>query len=185
VAVTEWARPSRLLRPVRTTAALTSAAALDAVRPRSELVAENALLRLQILVLARAAPPRPRLFREDRLLLVLLARVNAAWRDAVVCENSAHRGLRGLAVVELEHAAEPRAARDRACADRRCLGRDIGRPAKAESFRRLVVIQVRRDCDPSAPRLLPARATEAAVESESSFSLVFLEPARGLEPRTC
>src|SRR5947209_19592197 len=45
-----------LLRPVRTTAALTSAAALDAVRPRSELVAENALLRQQILVLARAAP---------------------------------------------------------------------------------------------------------------------------------
>src|ERR1700731_1983016 len=48
-----------LLRPVRPTAALTSAAALDAVRPRSELVAENALLRLQILVLARTAPPRP------------------------------------------------------------------------------------------------------------------------------
>src|SRR6202049_4802068 len=71
-----------LLRPVRTTAALTSAAALDALRPRSELVAENALLRLQILVLARAAPPRPRLFREDRLLLVLLARVTNAWRDA-------------------------------------------------------------------------------------------------------
>ena len=72
-----------LLRPVRTTAALTSAAALDAVRPRSELVAENALLRLQILVLARAAPPRPRLFREDRFFLVLLARVNTAWRDAL------------------------------------------------------------------------------------------------------
>jgi hypothetical protein len=72
-----------LLRPVRTTAALTSAAALDAVRPRWELMAENALLRLQILVLARAAPPRPRLFREDRLLLVLLARVNTAWRDAL------------------------------------------------------------------------------------------------------
>src|ERR1700674_2850587 len=33
-----------LLRPVRTTAALTSAGAFDAVRPRSELVAENALL---------------------------------------------------------------------------------------------------------------------------------------------
>jgi hypothetical protein len=72
-----------LLRPVRTTAANTSAGALDAVRPRSELVAENALLRLQILVLARAAPPRPRLFREDRLLLVLLARVNTAWRDGL------------------------------------------------------------------------------------------------------
>ncbi len=35
-----------LLRPARTAAALTSAAALDAVRPRSELVAENALLAL-------------------------------------------------------------------------------------------------------------------------------------------
>jgi hypothetical protein len=72
-----------LLRPVRTTAALTGAAALDAIRPRSELVAENALLRQQILVLARAAPPRPRLFREDRLLLVRLARVNTAWRNAL------------------------------------------------------------------------------------------------------
>ena len=68
---------------LRTAAVLTSAAALDAVRPRSELVAENALLRRQILVLARSAPPRPRLFREDRLLLVLLARVNTAWRDAL------------------------------------------------------------------------------------------------------
>src|ERR1700726_1594326 len=72
-----------LLRPIRTTAALTSAGALDAVRPRSELVAENALLRLQILVLPRGAPPRLRLFRDDHLLLVLLARVNAAWRDAL------------------------------------------------------------------------------------------------------
>src|SRR6516164_6750913 len=44
--------------------------------------------------------------------------------DRVVCENSAHRGLRGLAVVELEHAAEPRTARDRTCADRRGLGRN-------------------------------------------------------------
>jgi hypothetical protein len=76
-----------LLRPVRTTAALTSAAALDAVRPRSELVAENALLRLQILVLARAAPPRPRLFREDRLLLVLLARVNTPGATPFISSN--------------------------------------------------------------------------------------------------
>jgi catechol 2,3-dioxygenase-like lactoylglutathione lyase family enzyme len=38
--------------------------------------------------------------------------------DLVVCENPPI-GLRGLAVVELEHAAEPRAARDRGCADRR------------------------------------------------------------------
>ena len=72
-----------LLRPARTVTALAGAAALDAVRPRSELMAENALLRQQILVLRRTAPPRPRLQREDRLLLVLLARVNRAWRDGL------------------------------------------------------------------------------------------------------
>ena len=71
MAVTEWARSSR------------PGSDQFAPRPRSELVAENALLRQQILVLARAAPPRPRLFREDRLFLVLLARVNTAWRDAL------------------------------------------------------------------------------------------------------
>ena len=64
-------------------AALAGAAILEAVRPRSALLAENALLRQQILVLRRAAPPRPRLHREDRLILVLLARLNPAWRDAL------------------------------------------------------------------------------------------------------
>ena len=72
-----------LLRPARTVTALAGAAAIDALRPRSELMAENALLRQQILVLRRTAPPRPRLQREDRLLLVLLARGNRAWRDGL------------------------------------------------------------------------------------------------------
>jgi hypothetical protein len=47
------------------------------------------------------------------------------------------------------------------------------------------LIQVRREHHPSAPRLLPARATEAGAESKSSFCLVFMEPASGLEPPTC
>ena len=47
-----------MLRPVRTGAALVCAVSIDAVRPRSALVAENALLRQQILVLRRAAPSR-------------------------------------------------------------------------------------------------------------------------------
>ena len=72
-----------VLRPARTAAALAGGASLDAVRPRSELVAENALLRQQILVLRRAAPPRPRLHREDRLILVLLARLTRAWHEAL------------------------------------------------------------------------------------------------------
>ena len=59
-----------MLRPVRTGAALVCAVSIDAVRPRSALVAENALLRQQILVLRRAAPSRPRLHAEDRLILV-------------------------------------------------------------------------------------------------------------------
>ena len=67
----------QLLRPACTAATLVGAASLDALRPRSALMAENALLRQQILVLRRAAPPRPRLYREDRLLLVLLARLTA------------------------------------------------------------------------------------------------------------
>ena len=58
-----------LLRPARTVTVL--AAALDALRPRSELMAENALLRQQILVLRRTAPPRPRLQREDRTSAIL------------------------------------------------------------------------------------------------------------------
>ncbi len=72
-----------LLRPARTAATLAGAASLDAFRPRLQLVAENALLRQQILVLRRAAPRRPRLHREDRLILVLLARLDSAWRDAL------------------------------------------------------------------------------------------------------
>src|SRR5260370_40933733 len=40
------------------------------------------------------------------------------------CAKTRPIGLRGLAVVELEHAAEPRTARDRACAARRGRGRD-------------------------------------------------------------
>ena len=75
---------TNLLRPARTAAALVSAASLDAVRLRSEVMAENAFLRQQILVLRRAAPRRPRLHREDRLLLVLLAGLDHAWRGALL-----------------------------------------------------------------------------------------------------
>jgi hypothetical protein len=46
------------------------------------------------------------------------------------------------------------------------------------------LIRVRRS-HPAAPRLLPARTTEAVGESKYSFYLGFLEPASGLEPPTC
>ena len=56
---------------------------LDAVRSREELVAENALLRQQLIVAARAAE-RPKFAAHERGLLVLLARLVPRWRDAVL-----------------------------------------------------------------------------------------------------
>ena len=71
-----------LLRPVRTVVTLAGAAGVDVVRSRSALVAENALLRQQVLVLRRASSGRRlRLHVEDRFVLVLLVRLNSAWRD--------------------------------------------------------------------------------------------------------
>jgi putative transposase len=55
----------------------------DLLRSRSELVAENALLRQQLIILARTAT-RPRLTRADRPLLVLLASRVRAWRQALL-----------------------------------------------------------------------------------------------------
>ena len=74
-----------LLRRTRpaTAGSLILGAAADLVRSRSELVAENALLRQQLIVLARTAK-RPRLSRADRPLLVLLASRVRAWRQALL-----------------------------------------------------------------------------------------------------
>jgi hypothetical protein len=52
--------------------------ARDALRPRAELVAENALLRQQLLVLRRQVA-RPRLTRRDRWWMVAAARVTKTW----------------------------------------------------------------------------------------------------------
>src|SRR5262245_57540398 len=72
----------RLTRPATTTSQVLSVAA-DLVRSRSDLVAENALLRQQLIILARTRR-RPRLLRLDRPLLVLLAGRVRAWRQALL-----------------------------------------------------------------------------------------------------
>src|SRR5262249_30534031 len=71
-----WTRPAAATSLVLGTIA-------DLARSRSELVAENALLRQQVIVLARTAK-RPRLTRADRPLLVLLASGVRAWRQALL-----------------------------------------------------------------------------------------------------
>jgi hypothetical protein len=70
------------LRPA-TTSSLVLGTAADLMRSRTELVAENALLRHQLIVLARSTK-RPRISRSDRTLLVLLASRVRAWRQALL-----------------------------------------------------------------------------------------------------
>ena len=55
----------------------------DVIRSRSDLVAENAMLRQQLIVASRAVK-RPALRAHERGLLVLLARLVPRWRDALL-----------------------------------------------------------------------------------------------------
>jgi len=72
----------RETRPATTTSQVLGVAA-DLVRSRSELVAENAFVRQQLIVLARTTK-RPRLSRTGRPLLVLLASRVRSWRQALL-----------------------------------------------------------------------------------------------------
>ena len=76
----------RLLRPARAAAEAGIGAAWDLTRTRSELLAENALLRQQVIVLRRSIR-RPRFHHDDRLLLLILARLCRRWRDALHVVN--------------------------------------------------------------------------------------------------
>ena len=67
-------------RPAATHLAGTGA---DLVRTRGQLLAENALLRQQLVVLRRSVK-RPVVTRADRTLLVLLAGRVRAWRQALL-----------------------------------------------------------------------------------------------------
>jgi len=55
----------------------------DIGKSKSQLIAENALLRQQLLVLRRQVK-RPAFTRTDRILLVLLARVVRIWQQALL-----------------------------------------------------------------------------------------------------
>src|SRR5664279_1904596 len=55
----------------------------DLLRPKHELVLENALLRHQVIILQRGVK-RPKVTNTDRRLLVLLASRLRAWRNALV-----------------------------------------------------------------------------------------------------
>src|SRR5215469_1601352 len=69
-----WTKPLTTSLPLGTIA--------DLGRTKSELVAENALLRQQLLILKRQVK-RPACTQADRVLLVFLARMVRAWKQAL------------------------------------------------------------------------------------------------------
>ena len=70
----DWTKPS--------TTSLLLGTVADLARSKSELVAENALLRQQLLILRRQVK-RPACTKTDRMLLLLLARVVRTWKQAL------------------------------------------------------------------------------------------------------
>jgi putative transposase len=70
----DWAKPD--------TTSLLLGTLTDLARSRSELVAENALLRQQLIILRRQVK-RPACSKTDRMLLVLLARAVQTWKQAL------------------------------------------------------------------------------------------------------
>ena len=70
-----WTKPMRASLPLST---LT-----DLGKSKSELIAENALLRQQLIILKRQVK-RPAITRTDRILLVLLARLVRTWQQALL-----------------------------------------------------------------------------------------------------
>src|SRR5215469_10861554 len=70
----DWTKPSDT--------ALILGTLTDLSRSKSELVAENALLRQQLIILRRHMK-RPVCTKTDRMLLVLLARMGGAWKQAL------------------------------------------------------------------------------------------------------
>jgi putative transposase len=72
---TRWTKPHISSLPLAT---LT-----DLGKSKSQLIAENALLRQQLIILRRQVK-RPAFTRTDRILLVLLARLVRTWQQALL-----------------------------------------------------------------------------------------------------
>src|SRR5215472_15128119 len=72
---TRWTKPLTSTLPLQTLA--------DLGRSKSELVAENTLLRQQLIILKRQVK-RPTCTKTDRALLVLLARLVRTWHQALL-----------------------------------------------------------------------------------------------------
>jgi putative transposase len=86
----QWTTPLTSSMPLQTLA--------DLARSKPGLIAENALLRQQLIILQRQVK-RPTCTNTDRILLVLLARVVRTWRQALFIvqkDDAAARAARAL-----------------------------------------------------------------------------------------
>jgi hypothetical protein len=79
----------------------------DLARSKSELVAENALLRQQLIILRRQVK-RPACAKTDRMLLVLLARMVRTWKQAHITRSArnapplASPGIQALLEIQIQ-----------------------------------------------------------------------------------
>ncbi len=69
-----WTKPAEV--------SITAGSLFDLTRSRRDLLAENAMLRQQLIVLNRQAK-RPKLTRGDRIRLLLFARFTKYWKHAL------------------------------------------------------------------------------------------------------
>jgi hypothetical protein len=84
----DWTKP--------TTTSLLVGTMTDFARTKSELVAEHALLRQQVILLRRQVK-RPACTRTDRMLLVLLARMARTWKHAHITRSARDEARAGIA----------------------------------------------------------------------------------------
>jgi hypothetical protein len=82
----QWTRPLTSSLPLSTLA--------DLGPSKSELVAENALLRQQLLILGRQVK-RPACTKTDRVLLVLLARMLRTWKQTHITRSTRDEAREG------------------------------------------------------------------------------------------
>src|SRR5215472_17049265 len=86
-------RFSHWTKALRTSLPLTTHS--DLGRSKTELLAENALLRKPLIILRRQVK-RPAYTQTDRILLVLLARVARTWQQAHITRATRHEARAGI-----------------------------------------------------------------------------------------
>ncbi len=115
-----WTKPLRTSLPLST---LT-----DLGRSKSQLIAENALLRQQLIILRRQVK-RPTFTRTDRILLVLLARLVRTWQQALVIvqPDTLLRWHRELFRLHWKHKSKPLAHMSKVAPETIALIREMAR----------------------------------------------------------